>query len=232
MWTPLLRSFLEDPNGDLPFGLIFATFMVCCMTGSSIFSILVEKYPVEKLAVGIFMVASVAMAIVAMEINETMSFLGMNLFEMTVGMYFPGKFDWCSSSYPETLNCVHQTNKKSANKTSSQQPFCLSVSYAKLVILRVVMGTMKGGIVPEDKRAAIYNLYRIPLNFIVLFSLLTDLTPRFSFMLNATMLATATVLQAMLTKKRLETTGRQETKSTDDVEQAIPLVSNKEESDD
>mmetsp|Transcript_20791 Transcript_20791/g.49369 ORF Transcript_20791/g.49369 Transcript_20791/m.49369 type:complete len:491 (-) Transcript_20791:239-1711(-) len=183
MWTPLLRSFLEDPNGDLPFGLIFATFMVCCMTGSSIFSILVEKYPVEKLAVGIFMVASVAMAIVAMEINETMSFLGMNIFEMTVGMYFP------------------------------------------------VMGTMKGGIVPEDKRAAIYNLYRIPLNFIVLFSLLTDLTPRFSFMLNATMLATATVLQAMLTKRRLETTGRQDTKSTDDVEQAIPLVSNKEESD-
>ena len=94
------------------------------------------------------------------------------------------------------------------------------------------MGTMKGGIVPEDKRAAIYNLYRIPLNFIVLFSLLTDLTPRFSFMLNATMLATATVLQAMLTKKRLETTGRQDTKSTDDVEQAIPLVSNKEETDD
>ena len=93
MWTPLLRSFLEDPNGDLPFGLIFATFMVCCMTGSSIFSILVEKYPVEKLAVGIFMVASAAMAIVAMEINETMSFLGMNIFEMTVGMYFPGKFD-------------------------------------------------------------------------------------------------------------------------------------------
>jgi hypothetical protein len=96
MWTPLLRSFLEDSNGDLPFGLIFATFMVCCMTGSSIFSILVEKYPVEKLAVGIFMVASVAMAIVAMEINETTSFIGMNLFEITVGMYFPGKLDFCA----------------------------------------------------------------------------------------------------------------------------------------
>jgi hypothetical protein len=157
MWTPLLKSFVTDKDsGDLPFGLIFACFMVNCMTGSSLFSILVEKFPVEKLGIAIFAIGSVAMAIVAMEISETVSFIGMNLFEITVGMYFP------------------------------------------------IMGTMKGGIVPEDKRAAIYNLYRIPLNFIVLFSLLTHLTPQFSFTLNATMLATATVLQTILTKRRLE----------------------------
>jgi MFS transporter, MFS domain-containing protein family, molybdate-anion transporter len=160
MWTPLLKSFLTDGEADLPLGLIFATFMVCCMTGSSIFSILVEKFPVEKLGVVIFAVAALAMAIVAMEINETVSFLGMNLFEITVGMYFP------------------------------------------------IMGTMKGGIFPEDKRAAIYNLFRIPLNFIVLFSLLTDLTPRFSFTLNALMLGVATLAQSVLTKRRLESTGQ------------------------
>jgi MFS transporter, MFS domain-containing protein family, molybdate-anion transporter len=157
MWTPLLKSFLDPKDdGDLPFGLIFACFMVNCMTGSSLFSILVEKYPVEKLGIAIFAVGASAMAIVCFEINSTMSFLGMNLFEITVGMYFP------------------------------------------------IMGTMKGGIVPEDKRAAIYNLYRIPLNFIVLFSLLTDLTPQFSFALNATMLGMATILQTVLTKRRLE----------------------------
>ncbi|KAG7365870.1 sugar transporter [Nitzschia inconspicua] len=171
MWTPLLKSFLKAGDDDLPFGLIFATFMVCCMTGSSLFSILVEKFPVEKLAVVIFAVGAVAMAIVAMEINETMSFLGMNLFEITVGMYFP------------------------------------------------IMGTMKGGIVPEDKRAAIYNLYRIPLNFIVLFSLLTDLTPSISFTLNACMLGVATLAQSVLTKRRLETTGQM--KDTND---SIPLL--------
>lgn len=171
MWTPLLKSFLKDANEDLPFGLIFATFMVNCMTGSSIFSILVEKHPVEKLAVVIFAVSTMAMGIVAMEINETVSFIGMNLFEITVGMYFP------------------------------------------------IMGTMKGGIVPEDKRAAIYNLFRIPLNFIVLFSLLTDLTPRFSFILNATMLGVATLAQIVLTKRRLETTGQRQ-----DHNDAAPLL--------
>ena len=161
MWTPIMKSLAEKAgeSTDLPFGLIFATFMVCCMTGSSIFSIFVEKYSVEQLGVTVFGVGAFAMAVVALEISETMSFLGMNLFEICVGMYFP------------------------------------------------IMGTMKGGIVPENKRAAIYNLYRIPLNFIVLFSLLTDLTPRFSFGLNATMLTTATVLQVILAKRRLNSMG-------------------------
>jgi len=158
MWTPLLKQLAKKAGGsdELPFGMIFATFMVCCMTGSSIFSIVVEKMPVEKLGIGVYAVASLAMVIVALEINDTVSFMGMNLFEMCVGMYFP------------------------------------------------IMGTMKGGIVPEDSRAAIYNLYRIPLNFIVLFSLLTDLTPRVSFFLNATMLLAAMVLQSILSKRRLE----------------------------
>jgi hypothetical protein len=159
MWTPLLKAFISDPKDELPFGVIFSTFMVCCMTGSSLFSILVEKFPVEKLAIVIFAVAAMAMGIVGLSISDTVSFLGMNLFEVCVGMYFP------------------------------------------------IMGTMKGGIVPEDKRAAIYNLYRIPLNFIVLFSLLTDLTPTFSFMLNATMLGTACFLQTVLTKRRLKSKG-------------------------
>merc|ERR1711935_804064 len=68
-----------------------------------------------------------------------------------------------------------------------------------------IMGTMKGGIVPESKRAAIYNLYRIPLNFIVLSSLLNDLPASISFKLNAVMLATATGLQVVLAKRRLAT---------------------------
>jgi hypothetical protein len=71
-----------------------------------------------------------------------------------------------------------------------------------------IMGTMKGSIVPEDKRAAIYNLYRIPLNFIVLFSLLNNLPETFSFKLTAVMLAIATVLQVLLTKSRLSSTGK------------------------
>ena len=155
MWTPALTALMDD-KGDkaLPFGVIFSTFMVCCMAGSSLFSILIQKETALNIAVGIFAIASVAMACVAFAGNGDLAFTALNVFEICVGMYFP------------------------------------------------VMGTMKGAIVPEDKRAAIYNLYRIPLNFIVLFSLLTDLTPTQSFSLNATMLAVATVLQIILMKRR------------------------------
>ena len=142
------------PDEDLPFGRIFATFMVCCMAGSSIYSIVSDKVKGEKLGIAVFAVATVAMGMVVAFEDRTMKFIGMNIFEVTVGMYFP------------------------------------------------IMGTLKGAIVPESKRAGIYNLYRIPLNFIVLFSLLTDMSPRTSFGLNCLMLCTATGLQYLLMKRR------------------------------
>lgn len=151
MWTPALT---EGSDEALPFGLIFSTFMVSCMAGSSLFSIQIEKMRGERLAVIVFATASAAMAGIALSYSNTVKFLLMNVFEVTVGMYWP------------------------------------------------IYGTLKGVIVPESKRAAIYNLYRIPLNFIVLFSLLTDLTPTTSFLLNATMLGTAAVLQIILMKRR------------------------------
>lgn len=155
MWTPALQPEISaDVEEGLPFGVIFATFMVCCMAGSSMFSICSDHIKGEKLGVLVFAVAAVAMGTVALFEGQTIKFLGMNFFEMTVGMYFP------------------------------------------------IMGTLKGAIVPESKRAGIYNLYRIPLNFIVLFSLLTKMTPEMSFTLNCLMLSTATGLQYLLMKRR------------------------------
>jgi MFS transporter, MFS domain-containing protein family, molybdate-anion transporter len=173
MWTPAL-SALTAGEAKLPFGLIFSTFMVSCMCGSSLFSVLIGKFKGEQLGVGVFAVASTSMAMIAMGGTDTISFVAMLLFEMCVGMYWP------------------------------------------------IMGTMKGYIVPEDKRAAIYNLYRIPLNFIVLFSLLTDLTPTQSFTLNGAMLATATILQAILMKRRLLMQGIGDKSLTSD-EEIAPL---------
>jgi MFS transporter, MFS domain-containing protein family, molybdate-anion transporter len=155
MWTPALTSLMEDKKADLPFGVIFSTFMISCMAGSSLFSILIAQFKGEAMAVGVFGISAISMALVALGTTDTVKFIGMLIFEMCVGIYFP------------------------------------------------VMGTMKGSIVPEDKRAAIYNLFRIPLNFIVLFSLLTDLTPTMSFTLNAIMLAIATFLQTTLMMRRL-----------------------------
>lgn len=158
MWTPALKALAQEELGDefegLPFGIIFSTFMVCCMAGSSIFSIAMETMRPERLAVFVFATAAAAFALVVRGGSATSTLLGMNLFEMCVGMYFPS------------------------------------------------MGTMKAAIVPEDKRAATYNLFRIPLNFIVLCSLLTDLTPKVSFTLCGAMLVVCTALQTKLQARR------------------------------
>jgi len=130
------------------------------MIGSSCFGLFMEeKVKVEQLGILVFGLASASMFIVVLAPNQTLSLIAMNLFEITVGLYWP------------------------------------------------TMGTMKGSIVPESTRAAIYNLYRIPLNFIVLFSLLTDIPPQTSFLLCGLMLGTATVLQYILAQKRLVSTG-------------------------
>jgi MFS transporter, MFS domain-containing protein family, molybdate-anion transporter len=168
MWTPALTS--ESDQVELPFGLIFSTFMVSCMAGSSMFSMQVEKYKCEQLGVVVFGVAATAMALIAFSSSVTIKSIAMNLFEMTVGMYFP------------------------------------------------IMGTLKGHIVPENKRAAIYNLFRIPLNFIVVFSLLTNLTPQQSFFLNSMMLCTATVLMIKLMKRRDSVGMAKDTDTPDDEE--------------
>ena len=156
MWTPCLKTLSPDESGELPFGLIFATFMVCCMAGSSAFTILIDKdeMEVEELAVRILLVASCAMFTTAISESDTIAFLAMNVFELCVGMYFPS------------------------------------------------MGTQKGTIVPEAQSAAIYNIFRIPLNFIVLISLLTKLSYRQSYLACGSMLFVGSLLQMRLTRRR------------------------------
>jgi len=173
MWTPVLKSFIVDPDpekGELPYGIIFSTFMVSCMTGSSLFSILVQRLSVEKLGVGILVVGAISMLSVALRINETVSFIALNLFEVCVGLYFP------------------------------------------------TMGTMKGSIVPENKRAAIYNLFRIPLNFIVVVSLLADPTPSMAFAINFVMISMAALFQGILAIRRHDNNEASERSISKDLE--------------
>eukprot|EP00978_Attheya_sp_CCMP212_P028273 scaffold97255_cov49-Attheya_sp.AAC.5 len=175
MWTPALQALTEDKD-SLPFGLIFSTFMVSCMAGSSLFSLAIQKVKGEVLGVLVFAGASIAMLIATLSSSETIVFIMMNVFEMTVGMYWP------------------------------------------------IMGTMKGAIVPENKRAAIYNLFRIPLNFIVLFSLLTKLTPTQSLTLVSAMLGIASVLQFQLMKRRGGITSSVEVSPREDTDIVLPAI--------
>ena len=67
------------------------------------------------------------------------------------------------------------------------------------------MGTVKSTVVPEHQRSAIYNVFRLPLNLIVLLNLavLGNMTHVQSFLLCGVMLGVATVLQYQLTQRLL-----------------------------
>merc|ERR1712054_513811 len=55
-----------------------------------------------------------------------------------------------------------------------------------------MVGTLKGDIVPEDMRSTIYNLYRLPLNVIVLMPLLLNFSISTTFTVTSSILAVAT----------------------------------------
>jgi len=71
--------------------------------------------------------------------------------------------------------------------------FCIGFYYP-------AMGTVKGSIVPEDQRAAIYNVFRLPLNLLVLVYLVGDFGTEISFLANAVLLMVTCALQIWIVR--------------------------------
>ena len=57
------------------------------------------------------------------------------------------------------------------------------------------MGTVKASVVPEEQRAAVYSIFRLPLNLFMLVNLLCDLSYENSFIANAIFLMVVCILQ-------------------------------------
>jgi len=61
-----------------------------------------------------------------------------------------------------------------------------------------MMSTLKSKVVPEEARSAIYNIYRLPLNIIVVGALVADIDLRPAFMLTTTLLIVACVFHSRI----------------------------------
>jgi hypothetical protein len=64
------------------------------------------------------------------------------------------------------------------------------------------LGTLKGDIVPEDKRSTIYNIYRVPLNVAVLLPLLLNFSITTTFIVTTAILGLATACAFLLMQTR------------------------------
>jgi hypothetical protein len=94
------------------------------------------------------------------------------------------------------------------------------------------MGTVKAMVVPENQRSAIYNIFRLPLNFIVLINLfmLGNLSHVQSFLLCGAMLTTATFLQFQTSRRIIANMGS--SWMTTQLEETQPLTIEMKHSDD
>ena len=166
-WTPALSA--NSPTAP-PFGLIFATFMVACMGGSSLFAIGVKRLPAARLLTFVFFVAAVALGLPLLSSGTPVVLFAFLLFEACVGVYWPA------------------------------------------------MGTVRSQVVPEETRATIYNIFRVPLNAIVLGVLLNQMATSTALTACSGMLCVAFVLQNILAGRLAVGGGKTIPTSSDDEE--------------
>eukprot|EP00448_Togula_jolla_P004447 CAMPEP_0170614394 /NCGR_PEP_ID=MMETSP0224-20130122/24778_1 /TAXON_ID=285029 /ORGANISM="Togula jolla, Strain CCCM 725" /LENGTH=470 /DNA_ID=CAMNT_0010940051 /DNA_START=73 /DNA_END=1485 /DNA_ORIENTATION=- len=157
-WTPALTSELVPP----PHGLIFSLFMMACMCGASVSTLLGGMMRPDARLLLVFAVATAAFGAAASVAGGTAapsflktSFAAFLLFEFCVGVYFPS------------------------------------------------IGVLKSEIVPESIRGTMYNIYRIPLNGLVVILLLGNFSLSTSFKLCAGLVALSLLSIAVVSSKIL-----------------------------
>ncbi|KYQ90310.1 hypothetical protein DLAC_08912 [Tieghemostelium lacteum] len=100
MWTPSLIESLQaiDPTSSniissLPFGLIFASFMVCVMIGSSIFNIITSKskdiQSHKSILLSLLIVSSLCFLMPSLSNNPLVLYSSFIIFEVCCGLYYP-----------------------------------------------------------------------------------------------------------------------------------------------
>lgn len=100
-WTPILGP------GNPPLGMVFASFMVCIMIGSSLYAVLLaRKYTSEQLLLSAVGLGIIAMLICIYSTGGDyiyLSFFAFLVLEVAVGMYFPAIGFLRSQVIPEEL---------------------------------------------------------------------------------------------------------------------------------
>jgi hypothetical protein len=89
-WAPVLKS-VQSSAGELPYGVIFASFMAATLASSLLFNIITERRLVHHttLLVAILGISAACFILSARPKSEQSAFWVFCLFEAAVGMYWP-----------------------------------------------------------------------------------------------------------------------------------------------
>lgn len=101
-WTNSIASRLEEQQ-QIPFSLVFATFMFGCMTGTSIFTVLTDELRLKNEAIGKALLFAATCAFLGMAFANSIisSMIAFFSFEVSVGVYFPMMGTMKSQIVPE-----------------------------------------------------------------------------------------------------------------------------------
>lgn len=100
MWVPVMQGIVPGGRENLPTGLVFSCFMMCISLGGSI-SGLLNRFNAESVAVGILLVAAVAMFVpVVVPSSFWFVFAAFLVFEVCVGMWFSASGTMRSRYFP------------------------------------------------------------------------------------------------------------------------------------
>lgn len=103
MWTPVLAADAEEfkVSNSGVHGIVFSGFMLAIMLGSSIFSFLITRFPVQRIQQVLLIVAAFIMAVPVITKSAEVNLFAFMLFEICCGIYFPTQGTLRSVIVPE-----------------------------------------------------------------------------------------------------------------------------------
>jgi len=104
MWTPSLEGTSKSP---ILHGWIFATFMICVLTGSTIFGYLIRTgHKVERFTGYMLAISCVALFVPAFTSNHNFRLISFFVFEACCGIYWPALGTMRSRYIPEEVRAT------------------------------------------------------------------------------------------------------------------------------
>lgn len=103
VWTPALQGAhaASGKGGEIPHGTIFATFMAVTMIGSSLFSILEQRFRIQHIMTVTLCAGTIAFLAVEVDSSPSVVYTAFLFFELVCGVYFPGMSTMRAPFLPE-----------------------------------------------------------------------------------------------------------------------------------
>ncbi|CDF41384.1 unnamed protein product [Chondrus crispus] len=101
-WTPALQAASNAMSlGEIPHGMIFSSFMVCIMIGSSLFVFLMKTQPAELFMRNMYIIGVVCFVVTTISSNVWEVYGALLAFEVICGLYFPAMGTMRAKYVPE-----------------------------------------------------------------------------------------------------------------------------------